>query len=296
MGEDSLHLVDAVSVGARAGLLPFSREQITANYNEDAWGAYQRGDLDLALYYANNSLRLQKSQPEIHSLREKIGGQKVNGYERGILHRMIQRRFSAAADVDGNDVEFEEVEVEVIPDADSSSDASSPVAETEKHASQDTTDETTPQASEKVASMNEGVVDSVTAVDGDGTMESTLDGDANSGNDEFAPELARFLNGVISNQAMETDSAPADPFALNFSEYFDANFEVVIEKGEVDLEDAETEVVSVEVVEVKADSKSNKNAEADEESAEVVAGAASDKTGSKEEPIEVAEVEVDDIP
>ena len=275
MGEDSLHLVDAVSVGARAGLLPFSREQITANYNEDAWGAYQRGDLDLALYYANNSLRLQKSQPDIHHLRAKIGGEKVDGYERGILHRMIERRFSAAAEADGNEVEVEEIEVEAIPDADSSSDASSPVAETETHASQPMTDTKAPQFTEEVTSMNEGVADSVATVDGEAGMQLGRVVDEDASADQFAPELARFLNGVMSNQAMETDSAPVDPFLLDFSEFFDADFEVI---------------------EAKADSKSKKDTEADKASVEVVADAASDKDDAKEEPIEVAEVEVDDMP
>ena len=43
---------------ARSGLLPFSQTRMTANYNRDALEAYRNGELDLALFYANNSLRL----------------------------------------------------------------------------------------------------------------------------------------------------------------------------------------------------------------------------------------------
>ena len=43
-GKDSLTIIEAVRVGARSGLLPFSRDQITANYNRDALDAYRQAD------------------------------------------------------------------------------------------------------------------------------------------------------------------------------------------------------------------------------------------------------------
>jgi len=44
LGRDSLAMVEAAQVGARHGLLPFSRDKITSNYNQMAIQAMQEGD------------------------------------------------------------------------------------------------------------------------------------------------------------------------------------------------------------------------------------------------------------
>ena len=67
--------VDAVRVGSRAGLLPFSRELMSGNHNQDAFAAFEAGDHEAAMFHINNSLRLNPNQPEIIRLREQISGE-----------------------------------------------------------------------------------------------------------------------------------------------------------------------------------------------------------------------------
>ncbi len=95
-GKDSLEIVDSVRVGARAGLLPFSKEQITANYNRDALDAYRIGDLDNALYWSNLSLRNTTEQPEMIRLRERITNEKESVWERDLLRSLLQRETQTA--------------------------------------------------------------------------------------------------------------------------------------------------------------------------------------------------------
>jgi type IV pilus assembly protein PilQ len=102
MGRDSLELVEAVRVGVRAGLLPFSREQITANYNRDAIDAYRIGDLEKALYWSNLSLHSASLQPEIIRLRQRITDEKASVWEQELRCELIMResnRLSAAVEV-----------------------------------------------------------------------------------------------------------------------------------------------------------------------------------------------------
>ena len=90
-GKDSLEIVQAVRIGARAGLLPFSHDQITANYNRDALDAYREGDLDKALYWSNLSLRSTKVQPEMIRLRELITNEQESLWERDLLRELMVR-------------------------------------------------------------------------------------------------------------------------------------------------------------------------------------------------------------
>jgi len=91
MGQDSLEIIDTVRVGVRSGLLPWSRDQMTANYNHDALQAYRNGELDLALFYANASLRQDIGQPEMHKFREQISGQRSGHWERDLGRRILLR-------------------------------------------------------------------------------------------------------------------------------------------------------------------------------------------------------------
>jgi type IV pilus assembly protein PilQ len=90
-GRDSLESVDAVRVGSRAGLLPFSCEQITANYNRDAIDAYRIGDLEKALYWSNLSLHSASLQPEIIRLRHRITDEKDSTWEQDLRRELIKR-------------------------------------------------------------------------------------------------------------------------------------------------------------------------------------------------------------
>lgn len=88
-GKDSLAIVETVRIGARSGLLPFSREQITANYNRDALDAYRKGDLERALYWTNLSLRTSGVQPEMVRLRENITDETESIWERDLLRELL---------------------------------------------------------------------------------------------------------------------------------------------------------------------------------------------------------------
>jgi type IV pilus assembly protein PilQ len=91
MGQESLEIMDTVRVGVRSGLLPWSRDQMTANYNHDALQAYRDGELDLALFYANASLRQDTSQPEMHRFREQLSGERMPHWERSMNQRILMR-------------------------------------------------------------------------------------------------------------------------------------------------------------------------------------------------------------
>ena len=90
MGEDGLEILDAVQLGSRSGLLPFSRDQLTADYNRDAIEAYRAGDLDRALYFANNSLRTSSLQPEMVRLRDTLSRSTREAWERSMHQRLIE--------------------------------------------------------------------------------------------------------------------------------------------------------------------------------------------------------------
>lgn len=84
--------VDAVKVGARAGLLPFSRELISGNHNQEAFKAFEAGDTERAMFHINASLRINPNQPEIIRLRSEVqrSGDTVQP-SRSLLERILDR-------------------------------------------------------------------------------------------------------------------------------------------------------------------------------------------------------------
>jgi hypothetical protein len=81
-------MMDTARVGMRAGLLPWSREQMTTNHALDAIEAYNNGEADLAKYHVNTALRLNPNQPELIKFREQVE-QATPGptHERSVLER-----------------------------------------------------------------------------------------------------------------------------------------------------------------------------------------------------------------
>ena len=104
MGEDGLEILDAVQLGSRSGLLPFSRDQLTADYNRDAIEAYRAGDLDRALYFANNSLRTSSLQPEMVRLRDTLSRSTREAWERSMHQRLIEGELTPGT-LDQNEAE-----------------------------------------------------------------------------------------------------------------------------------------------------------------------------------------------
>jgi len=100
MGEEAQAYSDRARVGARQGLLPFSREKQTSDHNNRAMAAFNRGDLDKALYYINNSLRLQSAQPEMIKFRERVIGAKDQRHERSILEHIFREELGELVPVE----------------------------------------------------------------------------------------------------------------------------------------------------------------------------------------------------
>jgi type IV pilus assembly protein PilQ len=96
IGNEALDVADAVVVGSRMWLLPFSRSRLTTNYNQDAIEAYNHGDIERALFNANNSLRLNSNQPEMLKFREQVTGQLNPSYERSLLERVLRSKLGPA--------------------------------------------------------------------------------------------------------------------------------------------------------------------------------------------------------
>jgi hypothetical protein len=93
-GKQVMDAVDSVRVGARAGLLPFAQDKVTADYNQRAIDAYNKGDMDGAMYHINNSLRLHPAQPEMIRLREKITGERARVNEKSLMERVMHKELT----------------------------------------------------------------------------------------------------------------------------------------------------------------------------------------------------------
>ncbi|MCP3905315.1 MAG: hypothetical protein GY715_16940, partial [Planctomycetes bacterium] len=96
VGNSALGYSDALLVGSRQGLLPFSRQRMTVGYNARAQDAFDRGQLDQALHFVNDSLRLNSMQPRAQRLRDQIMQMREpdstigSPYERNILEGIMR--------------------------------------------------------------------------------------------------------------------------------------------------------------------------------------------------------------
>ena len=90
--DEASEFADAVQIGSREGLLPWSRDSLTQSQNQQALDALAKGDKALALHHAENSLRLSHNQPEMIRLREELKGSAStahSNYERSMMRRMM---------------------------------------------------------------------------------------------------------------------------------------------------------------------------------------------------------------
>lgn len=95
--DEAAEFSDAVQIGAREGLLPWSRERLTAGQNQKALDALAKGDKSLALHHVENSLRLSSNQPEMIRLREELKGSssvESANYERSMMRRLLKKSAS----------------------------------------------------------------------------------------------------------------------------------------------------------------------------------------------------------
>ncbi len=98
-GRQGTAFVNSLRAGMREGLLPFSREKMSSQHNQDAFEAANAGDTELALYHLDNSLRLNPAQPEVRRMRAKLTGQTDGGfYDYDMFNRVMQGMHEDHAD------------------------------------------------------------------------------------------------------------------------------------------------------------------------------------------------------
>ena len=91
----------AVRIGTREGLLPWSRDTLTTSSNQKAFEAMAKGDRELALFHAENSLRLMPNQPEMVRLRAELTGKGSTAqadYENSMMRRMVEKQLGKRVD------------------------------------------------------------------------------------------------------------------------------------------------------------------------------------------------------
>jgi len=99
-GRQGAAFVNSLRAGMREGLLPFSREKMSSQHNQDAFEAANAGDTELALYHLDNSLRLNPAQPEVRRMRAKLTGQTDGGfYDYDMFKRVMQGMHEDHADL-----------------------------------------------------------------------------------------------------------------------------------------------------------------------------------------------------
>jgi type IV pilus assembly protein PilQ len=91
-GASGSRFVDRAAVGARNGLLSFSRERLTGQYNIEAERLFAKGDADSALWKLRVSLWMNPNQADAMALRERITGVKrFQNPTRSMLEQIIHK-------------------------------------------------------------------------------------------------------------------------------------------------------------------------------------------------------------
>ncbi len=85
----ALATIERVRVGARKGLLPWSREKLTAMYNLEAERLFREGEYVRALHKVQRSLSLNPNQANAIQLRERLIGEQSRNPHRSILQEII---------------------------------------------------------------------------------------------------------------------------------------------------------------------------------------------------------------
>ena len=88
-GEMAGVYVENVRTGSRQGLLPFSREKMTAQLNVEAQRLATDGDVDGALWRLRRSLELNPMQPEVINLRERLVNERDRWPSRSLMESIV---------------------------------------------------------------------------------------------------------------------------------------------------------------------------------------------------------------
>ncbi|MEO1584544.1 MAG: hypothetical protein AAFR96_08225 [Planctomycetota bacterium] len=96
----ALATVERVRAGARKGLLPWSREKLTAMYNLEAERLFREGKYTRALHKVQRSLNLNPNQPDAIQLRERLIGEQSKNPHRSTLQEMIDGEIQSMIEQD----------------------------------------------------------------------------------------------------------------------------------------------------------------------------------------------------
>ncbi len=112
-GDRAGEYVENVRTGSRQGLLPFSREKMTAQLNVEAERLANDGNVDGALWRLRRSLELNPIQPEVINLRERLLNERDRWPNRSMMESIVMdygvgelRREAEAMAANGNSGEW----------------------------------------------------------------------------------------------------------------------------------------------------------------------------------------------
>lgn len=94
--------VERVRTGARKGLLPWSREKLTAMYNLEAERLFTQGEYKRSLFKIQQSLSLNPLQPDAIQLRERLVGEKSKNPHTSTLREIIDGELQKVIDQDSD--------------------------------------------------------------------------------------------------------------------------------------------------------------------------------------------------
>ncbi|MEM9167258.1 MAG: hypothetical protein AAGB48_09575 [Planctomycetota bacterium] len=87
--------IERVKTGVRKGLLPWSRERLTAMYNLEAERLFVQGNYKRALFKIQQSLNLNPNQPDAIQMRERLVGVQSKNPHRSVLQEIIDGELEA---------------------------------------------------------------------------------------------------------------------------------------------------------------------------------------------------------
>jgi len=88
-GESAKSNIELARIGARQGLLPFSRTKLTASHVRNAMKQLDDGNEDKALWYADMALYLDPTSQEAWRIKEKVTGKRVYYPTQSVLNKAI---------------------------------------------------------------------------------------------------------------------------------------------------------------------------------------------------------------
>ena len=101
--------VEATRIGARNGLLPWSRTKLTSKYITDAMAAMKAGNNEKALFALDKALYLDPTMADALQLKAQITGEKNYFYDRSILKNAVDAEINAEISVNADETPAEDL-------------------------------------------------------------------------------------------------------------------------------------------------------------------------------------------